>query len=142
MVHRNPMKNEIFLDSAFIIALASKTDSFHEKALQISETLDGKILVTTRAIMLEVGNALSKRSFRKAGVALLNSLEMDDNVAIISLSDELFTKGMELYSKRIDKEWGLIDCISFLVMQERGILQALTTDIHFQQAGFQALMRE
>lgn len=142
MVHRNPMKNEIFLDSAFIIALASKTDSFHEKALQISETLDGKILVTTRAIMLEVGNALSKRSFRKAGVALLNSLEMDDNVAIISLSDELFTKGVELYSKRIDKEWGLIDCISFVVMQERGILQALTTDIHFQQAGFQALMRE
>ena len=142
MVHRNPMKNEIFLDSAFIIALASKTDSFHEKALQISETLDGKILVTTRAIMLEVGNALSKRSFRKAGVALLNALEMDDNVAIISLSDELFTKGMELYSKRTDKEWGLIDCISFVVMQERGILQALTTDIHFQQAGFQTLMRE
>jgi len=136
------MKNEIFLDSAFIIALASKTDSFHEKALQISETLDGKILVTTRAIMLEVGNALSKRSFRKAGVALLNALEMDDNVAIISLSDELFTKGMELYSKRTDKEWGLIDCISFVVMQERGILQALTTDIHFQQAGFQTLMRE
>ncbi len=93
-------------------------------------------------MMLEVGNALSKRSFRKAGAALLNSLEMDDNVAIISLSDELFTKGMELYSKRIDKEWGLIDCISFVAMQERGILQALTTDIHFQQAGFQALMRE
>jgi len=136
------MKNEIFLDSAFIIALASKTDSFHEKALQISETLDGKILVTTRAIMLEVGNALSKRSFRKAGVALLNALEMDDNVAIISLSDELFTKGMELYSKRTDKEWGLIDCISFVVMQERGILQSLTTDIRFQQAGFQTLMRE
>ncbi|MFO7586170.1 MAG: PIN domain-containing protein [Anaerolineales bacterium] len=136
------MKNEIFLDSAFIIALASKTDAFHEKALQISETLDGKILVTTRAILLEIGNALSKRSFRKACPALLDSLEMDDNVVIVSLSDELFTRGVALYAKRTDKEWGLIDCISFVVMQERGISQALTTDIHFQQAGFETLMRE
>ena len=65
------MKREIFLDSAFAIALSSETDSFHEKAVQLSEELDGVILVTTRAILLEIGNALSKRPFRKASVALL-----------------------------------------------------------------------
>jgi predicted nucleic acid-binding protein len=136
------MKPEIFLDSAFAIALSIETDSFHEKAIQISETLDNAILVTTRAILLEIGNALSKRPFRKASVALLQSLETDENVVIVPLSEELYQKGMTSFVKRVDKEWGLIDCISFVVMQEREITEALTTDAHFQQAGFHALMRE
>ena len=136
------MKTEIFLDSAFAIALSSETDAYHEKAVQISESLGGIVLVTTRAILLEIGNALSKRPFRKACTALLKSLEDDENVLIVPLSDDLFEKGLDLFAKRIDKEWGLSDCISFVVMQERGIAQALTTDTHFQQAGFQTLMRE
>jgi predicted nucleic acid-binding protein len=136
------MKNEIFLDSAFAIALSSKTDTYHDKALQISENLDETVLVTTRAILLEIGNALSKLPYRKACVELLNSMETDENVLIIPVSDELYTKGLTLFAKRTDKEWGLIDCISFVVMQERDIDQALTTDTHFQQAGFHALMRE
>ncbi|MFM5956954.1 MAG: PIN domain-containing protein, partial [Dolichospermum sp.] len=43
--------------------------------------------------------------------------------------------------QREDKEWGLVDCISFIVMQDRGITDALTADTHFQQAGFRALLR-
>ena len=104
--------------------------------------MEGEILVTTRAILLEIGNALSKLPFRKASVALLKSLESDETVVIVPLSEELYQKGMTLFVKRADKEWGLIDCISFVVMQERKISEALTTDVHFQQAGFHALMRE
>jgi uncharacterized protein len=47
-----------------------------------------------------------------------------------------------LFKQRKDKEWGLVDCISFIVMQNREITDALTADIHFQQAGFRALLRE
>jgi len=115
------MKHELFLDSAFAIALSIETDSFHEKAVQISENLEDEILVTTRAILLEIGNALSKLPFRKAGAALLRSLETDETVVIVPLSEDLYQKGMTLFVKRTDKEWGLIDCISFVVMQERKI---------------------
>jgi len=45
-----------------------------------------------------------------------------------------------LYKKYADKEWSLVDCISFIVMRERGIKQALTFDRHFEQAGFDAIM--
>ena len=142
MVGKTQMKHELFLDSAFVIALSIETDSFHKKAAQISENLEGEILVTTRAILLEIGNALSKPPYRKASVALLRSLETDETVVIVPLSEDLYQKGMTLFVKRTDKEWGLIDCISFVVMQERKISEALTTDVHFQQAGFHALMRE
>lgn len=47
-----------------------------------------------------------------------------------------------MYSLHTDKTWGLVDCISFVVMQERGITDALTADRHFQQAGFRALLLE
>ncbi len=56
------MKREVFLDSAFAIALSVETDSFHQKAVQISENLDDVILVTTRAILLEIGNALLNKA--------------------------------------------------------------------------------
>jgi uncharacterized protein len=41
---------------------------------------------------------------------------------------------------RRDKEWSLTDCISFVVMKERGLTEALTADHHFEQAGFKALL--
>jgi predicted nucleic acid-binding protein len=54
----------------------------------------------------------------------------------------LFKRGVELFRTRRDKEWSLTDCISFLVMQQRGISDALTHDHHFEQAGFTILLRE
>ena len=49
---------------------------------------------------------------------------------------------MDLYEARMDKEWGLVDCLSFHVMWDRGLTKALTSDEHFEQAGFVALLRQ
>ena len=55
-------------------------------------------------------------------------------------TDELLKRAFQLYKDRMDKEWGLTDCISFIIMQEFGLVKALTADEHFQQAGFQTLL--
>jgi predicted nucleic acid-binding protein len=55
--------------------------------------------------------------------------------------DDLYEAGIELYRARADKDWSLTDCISFVVMEERGIADALTGDRHFEQAGFQAMLK-
>jgi predicted nucleic acid-binding protein len=91
---------------------------------------------------LEIGNALSKPRYRQAAVQLLAALEADPNIDIVPLSEGFYTRAFQLYRERLDKEWGLTDCVSFLVMQDRGLIEALTTDEHFQQAGFRALLRE
>ncbi|MFM5887405.1 MAG: type II toxin-antitoxin system VapC family toxin, partial [Dolichospermum sp.] len=63
------------------------------------------------------------------------------SVEVVLLTNSLYKLAFDLFKQREDKEWGLVDCISFIVMQDRGISDALTTDIHFQQAGFRALLR-
>jgi uncharacterized protein len=142
---RSPIKDSsVFLDTAYAIALVSVTDGFHQQALDLAEELAkrGTHLITTWAVLVEIGNALSKRQYRRAGAKLLSSLLADKSVEIVSPSDELFEQALNLYSGRPDKEWGLTDCISFVVMQARGMRDALTTDEHFQQAGFRAVLRE
>ncbi|MEK7441520.1 MAG: type II toxin-antitoxin system VapC family toxin [Chloroflexota bacterium] len=133
---------EIFLDTAYAIALSAPSDEHHQTALTLAEELeaDDIRLVTTRAVIIEIGNALSKRRYRKAATELLDSLEEDTSIEIVPLTEQLYYKAYKLYRERPDKEWGLTDCISFVVMKERGIDQALTTDGHFEQAGFEILL--
>ncbi|MBI5651524.1 MAG: type II toxin-antitoxin system VapC family toxin [Chloroflexi bacterium] len=138
------MANEVFLDSAFAIALSSPSDEFHQQAILWADQLQKSKtrLVTTRAVCLEIGNALAKLKYRQAAIKLLRSIENDPNIEITALSEELYRRAFQLYQERRDKEWGLTDCISFTLMQNRGIHQALTTDEHFQQIGFRVLLRE
>lgn len=134
---------EVFLDTSFAIALSSIRDRHHQKAVQLARQLeaDRTRLITTEAILLEIGNALSKIQYRSSAIKLLESLESDPNVDIVLLTREIYYAAFDLFKQRTDKEWGLVDCVSFVVMQNRGITDALTTDNHFQQAGFRALLR-
>jgi predicted nucleic acid-binding protein len=137
------VRAEVFLDAAYAIALAAPADQLHTRAIALAEILEANQtrLVTTQAVLLEIGNALSKRRYRVSGVQLLSSLEADPLVEIVALSSDLYAKAFTLYRERPDKEWGLIDCVSFIVMHTRDIAEALTADEHFEQAGFQALLR-
>ncbi|MEY3867864.1 MAG: type II toxin-antitoxin system VapC family toxin [Microcoleaceae cyanobacterium] len=135
--------NEVFLDTSFAIALSSITDQHHARAVQLAHQLQASQarLVTTQAILLEIGNALSQSKYRMGAIQLLESLEADPNVEIVLLTNDLYIAAFNLFKQRKDKEWGLVDCLSFIVMGNRGITDALTADTHFQQAGFRALLK-
>lgn len=135
---------EVFLDTSFAIALSSITDQNHARAVKLANQIetDRTRLVTTQAILLEIGNSLSKQKYRAAAIQLLESLETDPSIEVILLTNSLYRLAFNLFRQREDKEWGLVDCVSFIVMQERGITDALTADIHFQQAGFRALLKD
>ena len=137
------MQVEVFLDAAYAIALSAPSDQLHIRAVALAQQLEAAQthLVTTQAVMLEIGNTLSKKRYRAAAVELLCSLEADPSVVIVPFSPGLYTEAFDLYRSRLDKEWGLIDCASFVIMKARGITDALTADEHFEQAGFRALLR-
>jgi uncharacterized protein len=125
--------SKVFLDTSFAIALSAVTAQHHGEAVQIADRIEanGTRLVTTQAILLEIGNALSKQRYRESAIQLLESLEADANVEIVELTTALYRSAFDLFRNRPDKEWGLVDCCSFVVMQTQGMTDALTADEHF-----------
>ena len=138
------MARQIFLDTSYAIALSAPHDVYRAKATVLAMKIKREkvSIVTTRAVMIEIGNSLSRQRSRSIAISLLNALEMDSQIKIEPLTEALFAKGKELFTKRPDKEWSLVDCISFVVMQEQEITEALTADAHFWQAGFTAMLLE
>jgi predicted nucleic acid-binding protein len=99
-------------------------------------------LVTTMWVLVEVGDAPSIGVNRELFVQFVDRLSGQSQWETIAASPKLFSAGLELFRSRRDKEWSLTDCMSFVVMRERGITDALTNHHHFEQAGFRILLKE
>jgi predicted nucleic acid-binding protein len=136
--------SEVFLDTSFVIASISGRDQYHLRAQALDNELRSQKtrITTTTSVLLEVGNSLAKPRTRASAAQAIEFLLHDPTVAIIQLNDERLARALELYRRRADKEWGLVDCLSFVVMWDRGLTEALTSDEHFEQAGFVALLRQ
>jgi predicted nucleic acid-binding protein len=135
-------KERIFLDTAFILALLNRRDCYHHKAKTLMiRVREASEIWLTEAVLTEVGNAFSSVD-RKAAADFITSCYNTPDFKVVSVSTTLMKRGVDLYRSRTDKEWGLTDCISFVVMKEEGLHLAMTADHHFSQAGFIPLMSE
>lgn len=137
------MPQRWFIDTSFVIALVSERDNFHETAQQLSAQIERESidLITSDAIILEIGAALSKNAYRAVAIELIESLQRDPHIEIVTIDRELLGRAFALFKLHADKEWSLTDCTSFALMRSRAVTEALTADAHFEQAGLLALMR-
>ena len=135
------MNNRLFIDTLFVIAFINRRDQYHPQAVMLAERYEGWPLLTTDGVLLEIGNALA-RHHKPEAIAIIERFLAADEVEVVHLNPGLFQKAFELYQRYQDKSWGLVDCVSFVVMREAGIHQALTFDQHFSQAGFECLLQE
>ena len=130
----------LFADTFYYLALLIPADPAHAKAITVTEQLASPI-VTTAWVLTELGNAMASPRNRRVFASFLDALEKNPSVAIVPPSQALFAEGVALYRTRNDKSWSLTDCISFVVMKRRKIAAALTGDHHFEQAGFEILLK-
>lgn len=129
-----------FADTFCFLAMLNRNDEAHAKAVALFDSLRRPI-VTTGWVLTELGDALANTSGRRLFGPFVEKLRSDPRALVIPMTDELLDRGIKLYYSRPDHGWSLTDCISFLVMQERGMKEALTGDHHFEQAGFVALLK-
>ena len=135
------MSGPVFADTAYYVALTNPRDQYAAAAANWTVSFDG-VMVTTAWILTEVANFLAATpANRSLFLALYQDLQTDNRVNIVSPSPQLFEKGVKLFADRPDKQWSLTDCISFIVMQDQYLTDALTGDRHFEQAGFVALLK-
>ena len=130
----------IRVDSGYLIALAKPRDSLRSRAEAWTAGLR-EPLVVTEFVLCETVDALSRPLDREKAHRLLEGIRATGQWQVIPVAPALVEAGLRLHASRPDKEWSLTDCISFHVMGQLGIRRALAYDEHFEQAGFEALLR-
>ena len=131
---------ERFADSFVFLAMLNRQDRKHLAAVAALNN-NREPLVTTTWVMTELADGLCAARTRAAFVALESQLISSPRFTIVPATNALYDGGLALYRQRPDKDWSLTDCVSFVVMRDRGIAEALTGDHHFEQAGFTALLK-
>ena len=133
----------IFADTGYWVALLNPGDNLHQKAIALAQALQPAHIITSEMVLTEVLNDFSKRGeyLRDVASELIRDLRSHPNITIIPQTSQQFEQAFTLYTQRKDKQWSHTDCVSFNIMEENGIAEALAYDKHFAQAGFTPVMR-
>ena len=131
-----------FADTSFWIALSHKFDQHHGRASAWSRYLIQKdaFILTSEAVLWEWMNALADSGTRRTTAEGYRRCHQDSQIEVVPFAADTIASAVRFYEARVDKDWSLTDCLSFLLMEQRRVARALTTDRHFQQAGFEALL--
>jgi predicted nucleic acid-binding protein len=129
------------LDTSYILALEIKNESDHQPVLQNWAFLakSKHVLVTTTYIFDEIVTFFNSRNLHHKAVEVGNRLLLSPDIELVEIDRTLFNWGWQYFQTHQDKSYSLTDCLSFIVMEQREIVTALTLDRHFLQAGFQIL---
>lgn len=134
---------EVFADTGYWIALLNPDDSLNARARELTTIWQDETIVTTEMVFTELLNHESrggvyKRLLTAQAVSTWTARPL---VEVVPQTTNQFHNALERYRARPDHAWSLVDCASFILMEERGIQEALAFDRHFEQAGFTALLR-
>ena len=131
----------VFADTGYWVAVLNPKDDWNARAIAASGALGKVRLVTSEMVLDELLAALSKLAVRPMVIRGVEAIRSNPNIEVIPQTSLQLSEAFDMYSRVPDKEWSLTDCASFALMKERGLVEALAHDHHFEQAGFIALLR-
>ena len=131
----------LFADTYFYLAVLNERDSAHARVMDFMARTEVDEMVTTAWVLMEVADGMNRPDERERCAAFVEDLRNDPHTRLREADAALFWRGFDLYRTRDDKAWSLTDCVSFVIMSDEGITDALTGDHHFEQAGFTALLK-
>lgn len=137
--------NEVFADTAGGANYFVRTEPSHEQAKDLMKQwhADRIRVITINYVLMELVALFTSplRIPRKRLIETIDTIKSTPWIEIVHIDHTLDEEAWTLLREREDKKWSLVDCASFVVMQHRNILEALTTDPHFEQAGFVSLLK-
>jgi uncharacterized protein len=133
----------VFADTSYWVALLYLRDHWHALAVEVSESLGPRRVMTTQEVLMEVMNFFSEYGpmLRREASQLVQKTIRNPNVTVLPQTQDSFHSGLNLYENRPDKGYSMTDCISMEQMRAHQITEVLTTDRHFEQEGFQVLLK-
>jgi uncharacterized protein len=130
----------VFMDTYGLIAWINTRDAAHQRVKSYLDSYSGSI-VTTEWVLLELADAFALSSTKPFAIEAIKRIHRQPMFLVVGFDPAVYQAGFNLYVSRSDKDWSLTDCISFTVMTQRGLSDALTADHHFEQAGFRAVFK-
>lgn len=130
----------VFMDTYGLIAWINTRDAAHQPVKSYLHAFSGSI-VTTEWVLLEFADAFSLSSLKPFAIEAIKRIHRLPMFVVVGYDLAVYQAEFDLYEARPDKDWSLTDCISFAVMTQRGLSEALTADHHFEQAGFRAVFK-
>jgi len=136
------VREEIFVDTSYLVATVDPTDALHEAATAVTRLLSPQTrLVTTDGVLAELlGYFAAGRQLRAAGLLAVHRVRHSQACTVVDFSRREFDAALAFYEDRPDKAYSLVDCHAMLVMRRRRITRVLTADRHFGQEGFTCLL--
>jgi uncharacterized protein len=133
----------VFLDTSGLVALVNADDQWHAAAEVVWQKLieTGAPLLTTSLVLIEIGDGLARVQHRQLAVDLYNRLQPSQRIEIVQVTPADESKAWALFRQRTDKQWGMTDCVSMVIMQRRGLTDVFGSDRDFAQAGFTILLQ-
>ncbi len=129
----------MLLDTSGLLCLLHASEYQHQLAIAYYEAASTRI--THNYVLAEfVALAAARGLPRAETLAFVADLQASPEVQVVFVDDALHGAALELLRDRLDKTWSLCDAVSFILMQHRSLTEALTTDHHFEQAGFVRLL--
>lgn len=134
-----------FADTSGLASFVDKTQFWHASASDIlrGRRAQGGKFITTNYVLAELTALFNKpmRIPRPKQQEFFRGLRAVPWMEIVHIDAALDAAAWHLWETRPDKEWSLVDCASFVVMEQRGLIEAYTADHHFEQAGFVRLLK-
>ncbi|NJP08614.1 MAG: PIN domain-containing protein [Leptolyngbyaceae cyanobacterium RU_5_1] len=129
----------LLLDTSGLLCYVYKSEPQHERAVQLLDSTNHSL--THSYVLAEfVALALTRRFPRQATLSFVSDLLENPDIEVTWVDELLHREAVKLLMERLDKTYSLCDAVSFVLMRQRGINEALTTDHHFEQEGFQRLL--
>ena len=134
--------SEVFADTSALYALVNRRDSGHAVAKETVSRLvrAGQMIVTTDYVVAETVNLANVRGGALVAGRVLDLIEQSAGIRVEWIGVERFVATKRFFRKHSDHGYSFTDCTSFVVMREERLTEALTTDRHFVEAGFQVLL--
>lgn len=135
----------LFIDTSGWGNLFDASQPYHFQATEIylSAKAKNQKIITTNYVIIELVSLLISplRLPRGKIIELIRGLKTSAYLKIIHIDASLDDQAWQFFQRHQDKDWSLVDCASFVIMNQLSISEALTTDHHFEQAGFVRLLK-
>lgn len=138
------MKEVLFADTSYWVALIDPRDQWSQIANNLQRRVEAAQVVTSEDCLAELLNYFSGEGdlLRSRAWHWVRAASKNDRIEVVKRRGNDYELAVEFYGRRLDKGYSFVDCLSMLLMRKRRIRQALTSDGHFVQEGFAALLRD